>query len=259
MQLSLEHAEAVGALQDALAAATGVDELLGGVVLHAAAHVPDGVHVAVTVHRTDRDPRSAGSSPGASSCVEAELGSYDGPSVTSVAQGHRVVVVDVDAEAWWPAWRSAAVAAGFRTAAVVTRTVREECAVTFTVLSERQESWDADALVRTELYVQEVARALEVCLRWADGAELAADLRSTLAGRAVIDQAVGVIMAENRCSAEDARAVLESASVNRNVDPRDVAAALIESVTGVAPSVPAEFVARPAARPRASRRPRPRG
>ena len=111
--------------------------------------------------------------------------------------------------------------------------------------------------MRTELYVQEVARALGVCLLWTDRAEVAADLRAALAGRAVIDQAVGVIMAENRCSAEDARAVLESASRGPDVDPRDVAAALIESVTGVAPGLPAEFVVRSDAPP--SRRRRPRG
>ncbi|MBB2924622.1 ANTAR domain-containing protein [Cellulomonas cellasea] len=257
MQLSLEQAEAVGALQDALAASAGVDDLLDAVVSHADAHVPAGVDVAVTVHRSDRDPCTASSGPAAASCVEAELASFAGPSVASVEAGHRVVVVDVAAERRWPEWRAAADAAGYRTAAVVTRTVREGCAVTFTVLSTLRESWDAGALVRTELYVQEVARALGVCLLWTDRAEVAADLRAALAGRAVIDQAVGVIMAENRCSAEDARAVLESASRGRDVDPREVAALLIESVTGVAPAVPAEFVAR-AATP-SSRRRRPRG
>jgi hypothetical protein len=234
-----------------------VRDLLDAVVRHADAYVPAGVDVAVTVHRADRVPCTASSGPAAAACVETELASHDGPSVASVEAGHRVVVVDVATERRWPEWRAAAAAAGYRTAAVVTRTVREDCAVTFTVLSTLDESWDADALVRTELYVQEVARALGICLLWTDRAEVAVDLRSALAGRAVIDQAVGVIMAENRCSAEDARAVLDSASRGRDVDPRDVAAALIESVTGVAPAAPAEFVARPAV-PQ-SRRRRPRG
>ncbi|WP_258724681.1 ANTAR domain-containing protein [Cellulomonas sp. NS3] len=140
----------------------------------------------------------------------------------------------------------------------MTRTVREGCAVRFTVLSTLQESWDAAALVRTELDAQEVARTLEVCLLWADRAELSAELRSALAGRAVIDQAVGVIMAENRCSAADARVVLESASLHRDVDPREVAAALIEGVTGVAPAAPAQLVARSPAQSTAGRRSRGR-
>ncbi|MFS0699933.1 ANTAR domain-containing protein [Cellulomonas sp. 179-A 4D5 NHS] len=256
MQLSLEQAEAVGALQDALAESSEVRDLLDAVVHHADAYVPAGVDVAVTVHRSGRDPQSASSGPAAAACVATELASYAGPSVASVEAGHRVVVVDVAAERRWPDWRAAAAAAGYRTAAVVTRTVRDGCAVTFTVLSTLHESWDADALVRTELYVQEVARTVGICLLWADRAELAADLRSALAGRAVIDQAVGVIMAENRCSAEDALAVLESASHHRNVDAREVAAALIENVTGVAPAAPAGFVARAAAPPPGRRRPR---
>lgn len=249
MQLSLEQAEAVGALQDALAASAGVRELLDAVVRHADAHVPAGVDVAVTVHRSDREPCSASSGPAAASCVEAELLSFAGPSVTSVEACRRVAVVDVADERRWPEWRAAAAVAGYRTAAVVTRTVREGFAVTFTVLSTLREPWDADTLVRTELYVQEVARALAVCLLWTERAELAADLRAVLAGRAVIDQAVGVLMAESRCSADDALAVLESFSRGQDVDPRDVAAALIESVTGVAPGAPAELVARSAAPP----------
>lgn len=244
VQLSIEQAEAVEALQEALAGASDMDGFLASVVARAAAHVPSGVHVAVALHRADGLPRTATSSPMAAACVEAELGAYEGPSVTSIALGHRVVVVDVEQESRWPTWRAAAVAGGYRTAAAVTRSVREGWAVTLTVLSERPESWDAEALVHTELYVHEVARALDVFLLWADRLELEGQLRATLAGRAVIDQAVGVIMAENRCSAEDARAILESASVNRNVDPRDVAAALIESVTGVPPAAPTEFVAR---------------
>jgi hypothetical protein len=244
VQLSIEQAEAVEALQEALTAAADLDAFLDAVVARAAAHVPEGVHVAAAVHRADGPPHAASSSPAAARCVDAELAAYDGPSVASIAQGHRVVVVEVGSESRWPAWRSAAAAAGYRTAAVVTRSVREGCAVTLTVLSERPESWEADALIRTELYVHEVARALHVFLLWTDRVELAGRLRSALAGRAVIDQAVGVIMAENRCSAEDARAVLESASTNRNIDQRDVAAALIERVTGLVPSAPGEFVER---------------
>ncbi|MGW6131172.1 ANTAR domain-containing protein [Cellulomonas sp. NPDC055163] len=254
MQLSLERAEVVGALQDALVDATEVRDLLDAVVRHARTCVPAGVDVAATVHRTGRGPQTVSSGPAAASCVEAELESYAGPSVASVEAGHRVVVVDVAAERRWPQWREAAAAAGYRTAAVVTRTVREGCAVTFTVLSTLDGPWDADALVRTELSVQEVARALRICLLWTDRAELAADLRSALAGRAAIDQAVGVLMAENRCSADEALAGLESAARRRGVDARDVAAALVEGATGAATARPAELDARSAAPPYRGRR-----
>ncbi len=49
--------------------------------------------------------------------------------------------------------------------------------------------------------------------------------------RTAIDIAVGVIMAQNRCSQSAAMAILRTASNSRNIKLRDVAAGVIESVS----------------------------
>ena len=51
----------------------------------------------------------------------------------------------------------------------------------------------------------------------------------------MIDQAIGVVMAENRCTAEDALAILRSASRHRKVKLREVASVIVEAVTGSPP------------------------
>jgi AmiR/NasT family two-component response regulator len=83
-----------------------------------------------------------------------------------------------------------------------------------------------------DLYADQVARALALCLRNADQAELNADLRAALVSRAVIDQAIGVVMAENRCGAQEAMTILRSAARHRKVKLREVAAGIVEGVSG---------------------------
>jgi len=66
-------------------------------------------------------------------------------------------------------------------------------------------------------------------------ATLIEQLRSSLASRMVIDQALGIIMARERCTQARAFAILRSASRNSNTKLRDIASAVVTSVTGEPP------------------------
>jgi AmiR/NasT family two-component response regulator len=57
-----------------------------------------------------------------------------------------------------------------------------------------------------------------------------------LASRAVIDQALGIIIGQNRCTVDDAFDVLGSISENRNVTLRDIAAEMVTAVSGQPPT-----------------------
>jgi AmiR/NasT family two-component response regulator len=50
----------------------------------------------------------------------------------------------------------------------------------------------------------------------------------------VIDMAIGIVMAQNRCSQEAAVRILTDASSNGNVKLREIAASLVQSVGGTA-------------------------
>lgn len=63
-----------------------------------------------------------------------------------------------------------------------------------------------------------------------------AEQRWALPSRAVIDQAIGIVMAESRCDAEQAFAALTRASNNRNRKLRDLAAEIVTRVGGRPPS-----------------------
>lgn len=72
------------------------------------------------------------------------------------------------------------------------------------------------------------------------------DLTHALHSRAVIDQAIGVIMAQSRCSSARAMEILRTASQHRNQKIHDVASLIVEHVAGSRPT-PGAFVPRNAA------------
>jgi transcriptional regulator with GAF, ATPase, and Fis domain len=81
------------------------------------------------------------------------------------------------------------------------------------------------------LFTVPAAAAIVVADRYADARELSGQLEHALQSRAVIDQAIGVVMAQSRCSPEEAFAKLSRVSNNRNVKLRDLAAEIVEQIS----------------------------
>ena len=96
----------------------------------------------------------------------------------------------------------------------------------------------ADQTRRAEGFAENASGALALALRLSSYAALTDQLRSSLASRTVIDQALGVIMAQERCTHSRAFAILRAASQNRNVKLRDIAAAVVMGVSGEPPQPP---------------------
>ena len=74
-------------------------------------------------------------------------------------------------------------------------------------------------------------------VRLAHYVEISEQLRAALTSRTVINQSIGIIMGQNGCDADAAFAVLRSASQNRNVKLRTVAAEIITAVSTTPPAV----------------------
>ena len=73
--------------------------------------------------------------------------------------------------------------------------------------------------------------AVTAALRSYDEVSLTHNLRIALSSRATIDQAIGIVMAQRRCDAEQAFAALRVTSQRRNTKLRDVATGLINTVS----------------------------
>jgi AmiR/NasT family two-component response regulator len=85
-------------------------------------------------------------------------------------------------------------------------------------------------------FADEASRALALAVRLAERAEMSEHLQNALTSRAVVDQAIGIVMGQNRCTADEAFEVLRTISQNRNVKLRDVAAGMVAAVSGRPPT-----------------------
>ncbi|ROS30801.1 GAF and ANTAR domain-containing protein [Cellulomonas sp. PhB150] len=244
MDVTLERAEAITELQSILLSTSDIDDLVQAVADAAAARLAPPAEVTVTLRRHGRLGVVASSGDRARRCDEVEYAADDGPCVEAVDSLTLVLSADLTTETRWPAWTQAAREAGFRSAAAFPAEVEPGVSVAVNLYSEDPEGSIEASTERGTMYAGEVARAVQLSLRVAREAETSQDLRAALASRSVIDQAVGVIMAQNRCSSDDAFAMLRSASQHRNVKLRDVATSIIENLTGQAPTPSRSFVER---------------
>jgi hypothetical protein len=105
-------------------------------------------------------------------------------------------------------------------------------------------SHDADGFSQLDedlisLFTVPAAAAIVVVGRYFEARDLAVQLEQALKSRAVIDRAIGIIMGESRCDADQAVAMLSRASNNRNIKLRDLATEIVMRVSRRPPSHPA--------------------
>jgi len=175
---------------------------------------------------------------------EADQVEYDteaGPCVEALRHGIETEVTDLTADSRWPAWAAISVMLGFRSAGgIPARTIPGE-PIALNLYATTLEAFTGEPMRRGKLFLEEVARTLPTALRVFEQTKLAADLQEALASRSTIDQALGVLMAQNRCSRDEAFGILRRASQHRNLKLRDIAATVIERFTGHPPAPPPQF------------------
>lgn len=186
----------------------------------------------ITVATTDRAAWEADQ-------VEFDLA--DGPCVDLLLQETGYDGIDLATEQRWPAWAAMAGLLGFRSAAAVGAAFEPDQRLVLNSYSGQDALLDPAAVDLAQQFVDELAGTMPLALRVSRQAGEISQLQEALASRSTIDQALGVLMAQNRCTRDEAFGILRRASQNRNVKLRDVATAVIERVTGHLAAAPPPF------------------
>ena len=163
-------------------------------------------------------------------CESVGYSSGQGPGADAISRDRIVLVRDLDNDHRWPEWADLARSHGFRSAAAVPARVAEGSITLLVGYSETGDAWDPSSLAAMARCAQELAHLLALSRRCAEQEQLNTHLKSALASRGTIGQAMGIIMAQNRCSADTAFSILRSASQHRNLKLREVAASLTEAI-----------------------------
>jgi GAF domain-containing protein len=199
----------------------------------------------VTLGQAGRPYTVANSDALAARVDEVQYGRGQGPCLQALASGEVYYVADLSADGRWPQFAARAVALGVRGSLSMPLAEPDGTLVgALNLYSPDRDPYDEAIRERLLRFAAGAAGAVALALRIARQAEMTQDLRDALESRAVIDQALGVIMARQRCDARAAFDILRRASHNRNVALRQVAADIVAAVSGHPPTTP-PFTPRP--------------
>ncbi|MGC0383663.1 GAF and ANTAR domain-containing protein [Streptomyces sp. SAI-129] len=218
-------------LDHALARTQGLDTLLRDLTDRAVQQVPGADACSVTVRRADRLMTLAGSTglPSGLDLRQYENGS--GPCVDAAETGSAQYAPDLATETRWPAYTEYALATGVRCVLALPLAVEGETGAALNLYGLGADSL-AQGRDAAHAFAERAVDAVNEALRIERERASAADVRTALLSRSVIDQAVGMLMARERIDAHRAMERLRRASQHRNVKLRDLCAEVVARATG---------------------------
>jgi len=232
----VNEADVVGHVQDMLLDTQDVQDFLDELARFSAESMsgPRGqVYCGITLLRHRSAATVASSSEHAQAVDEIQYQFGDGPCLRSCREGVLVHVPDFELDSEFPDYNDTVLKNGIRSVlAVPFELPGADARAGLNLYSEKPNAFDASAVERAVNYVRQASKGLRLAVLLAQRTDKAANLRKAMESRTMIDTAVGIIIAQNRCSQEDAINLIKSASSTRNLKLRDVAAAIVESAGG---------------------------
>jgi GAF domain-containing protein len=229
-------------LQEALLKSDSIEQFLHELAVLATRTVRDGLSCGMALRQRGRPASaSACSDPLASEADQVQYQDGDGPALHALRHAKPVRVHDTATHDRWPRFCRHAAKLGLRSCYAVPLVTGSEPAGALVLYARKPGAFGPDATARTDEFAEHAAGALTLALRMATATDQNDQLRSSIVSRAVIDQALGVIMATERCTQDKAFGILRTVSQNNNVKLRDLAATIVTSVSGEPPKLTAPF------------------
>jgi GAF domain-containing protein len=210
-----------------------IDKLLTEVaVLAASMEGTDGLSCGIVLRSRGRPVVVACSNEVATRLEEFQHAIGNGPGLTAMYTGRATAVEDTAQSRRWTEFEARAAAEGIGSSLSVPLAVGDSGVGALSLYAP-----GAGAFAETQLRLAHgvaavVAGLLALALGRAEQTHLVENLRAALAARAIIDQALGILMAQQRCTSDEAFVILRKASQNRNIKLRDLATGIVQGVSG---------------------------
>ncbi|VXC46436.1 Histidine kinase [Arthrobacter sp. 8AJ] len=223
-------------LQEVLVGAENAVEFLSGLSGMAAAAVSaaagDDIECAVTLKLRRRPTTAAGSSARALELDLIEQALGDGPCIRALREMAPVLIDDVARDPRWTKYNQELAGRGVQSTLGVPLEISSEASAALNFFATKPGVFTADVYDKAAGFAAAAHNTLHLSVRIHTAQNRADDLEAALESRTAINLACGVIMAQNRCSQEEAMEILTKVSSNRNRKLRDVAKELIEQLSG---------------------------
>lgn len=230
------HAEHIRSLHELVTGSADITGILRGVTGFASTTMSRAVGAdidcALTLRRRKRTATVAGSSEKAVLLDHIEQGLGQGPCLEALNVHRPVLLADVATDTLWPDYSRALAAAGCRSALGVPMELGETSQAVLNFFAPEAGLFTEDVIHEAAAFADVAGSTLRLAIRIETAEHLNADLKTAMATRTAIDLACGVIMAQNRCTQDEAFALLTKASSHRNEKVHAIAADIIARVSG---------------------------
>ncbi|WP_461169958.1 GAF and ANTAR domain-containing protein [Arthrobacter sp. Z1-15] len=193
------------------------------------------VFCGVTLLRPNRAGTVASSSPEAQQMDEVQYEYGDGPCLEAARNNRTVLVSDMSLDSRWQEYTDAISEFGLRSILGVPIPLDGEAQCGLNMYAREANAFTDEMVREAEEFARGASKSLRLAVRIAHLTESRENLKAAMTSRTTIDLAAGIIMAQNRCSQDAAVGILRAASSARNMKMRDVAAAVVASVSGAEP------------------------
>ncbi len=211
----------------------------------------------VGVWRADELAAQASSHPDATRLTQVQLDHDRGPMLDSLAGRVPVQCDDTLGDLRWPEYATAAVRLGVRCS--VTLCAGDEAVVVLSLLGLRPSAMSLEQLQLAELVAAFSAVLVGAVADYRDSRLTNVQLQDAAAGRALVDQAKGILMHALSCSADEALARIRDVSQRSNLRATEVAARVIDAQSGRAGEAGLLDLSWASGHRTSGRRPGPRG
>jgi GAF domain-containing protein len=226
-----EASDDLAQLAEVLTAEENVGRVLQRSVDQLVDSVPGADMASVTVLHGEAGETVASSNERVWAIDSDQYASGDGPCLEA-SRTREVVRVGVEeALERWPEFARSARAAGVASYLSCPLFFDDEFAGSLNLYSEQPHGFTDFDVALLKLYLTAVSAAIANARRYAKARNLAENLGKALDSRALIDQAIGVVMARRGIGAEQAFDELASESQNSNTKLRELAARIVENTS----------------------------
>jgi hypothetical protein len=227
---------AVLQLQDILIGAGNVDGFLDGLAGFAASTLSGlagtGIECAITLKRRRHTSTVAGSSARAVELDQIEQRVGDGPCIRALRTMAPELLNDVQADDRWPEYQKRLAENSVYSTLGVPLDIGDDATAALNFFGPAPGLFTPEIFDRAVEFGDLARRTLHLSVRIGAAQARAQNLEAAMQSRTAIDIACGVIMAQNRCSQQEAMDILAKVSSNRNQKLRDVAAELLGRLSG---------------------------
>jgi GAF domain-containing protein len=191
--------------------------------------VAGATEVSVTLVGKDRASTVVTTGPLATALDERQYEADAGPCFDAAQGGEVACITDMRSETRWPQFTAAARAAGAWSSLATPIPLQHYANAALNLYGTEPDAFDEEAQAIAQSFASYAGVALANMHLYESTRTLAEQLQTAMESRAVIEQAKGVLMAQQSCSADEAFNILVKLSQQSNRKLREVAQALVDS------------------------------